>query len=62
MPVKSLATLVKYDGCRHYFDTIRGRSFAASFAQQIQMHNIYSAAGLRLDSINDGSRFHASIS
>ena len=46
MPVKSLATMVKYDCCRHHLNTVSGRNFAAGFAQQIEMHDIHFAGGL----------------
>jgi hypothetical protein len=46
VPVKRIATLVKYNSCRHYFNVVSGGSFATGFAQQIQVHDIYFAAGL----------------
>lgn len=61
-PIKQLSTVVEHDGRRNDLDSVGGADLAACLAEQIQMYSLDATIGLLLNSIDDGSCFHAGIS
>lgn len=61
-PVQDLSLPINDDGRRHYFDPKDSANLPARLAKQIQMNDIHLVIRFPLDSIDDGSCFHAGIS